>query len=71
MSGTDQSGWEALQGGVETLIELNRKLSRENQVLRQQQRTWTTERNQLLAKHELAKSKVEAMIGRLKGLEHG
>jgi cell division protein ZapB len=33
------------------------------------QSSWTTERAKLIEKNELAKSKVEAMISRLKSLE--
>jgi cell division protein ZapB len=33
------------------------------------QAKWITERNRLLEKNELAKSKIEAMIMRLKSLE--
>ena len=69
MTGTTESGWTALQSRVEALIELNLKLARENQALRLQQRNWTSERAALIEKNELAKSRVEAMIGRLKGLE--
>ncbi len=70
MVSTNQSGWEALQTEVHALIEINRKLALENQRLRQLNKDWVAERNALLAKHELAKSRVEAMIGRLKGMEH-
>ena len=69
MTGTTESGWTALQSRVEALIELNLKLARENQALRMQQRNWTSERAALIEKNELAKSQVEAMIGRLKGLQ--
>jgi cell division protein ZapB len=44
-------------------------LSRENHALRQVQNSWTTERAKLIEKNELAKSKVESMISRLKSLE--
>jgi len=69
MAGTTESGWSALESRVETLIELNLKLARENQALRLQQKNWTAERASLIEKNELAKSRVEAMISRLKGLE--
>ena len=69
MADTTESGWSALESRVETLIELNLKLARENQALRLQQKNWTAERASLIEKNELAKSRVEAMIGRLKGLE--
>ena len=44
-------------------------LSRENHALSQLQSSWTIERAKLIEKNELAKSKVEAMISRLKSLE--
>ena len=54
---------------VDELIELCSVLSRENKALRTQQRNWTTERAKLIEKNELAKSRVESMITRLKALE--
>ena len=69
MAGTTESGWSALESRVETLIELNLKLTRENQALRLHQKNRTVERSSLIEKNELAKSRVEAMIGQLKRLE--
>ena len=69
MTDSTGSGWSALESRVETLIELNLKLARENRALRLQQKNWTSERAALIEKNELAKSRVEAMIGRLKALE--
>ena len=69
MADITETGWSALESRVETLIELNLKLARENQALRLQQKNWTAERASLIEKNELAKSRVEAMISRLKGLE--
>ena len=45
------------------------RLQDENRSLRQQHEQMATERAQLLAKQEQARSRVEAMIGRLKSLE--
>lgn len=45
------------------------RLQEENRVLRQQVEQMAGERAQLLAKQEQARSRVEAMIGRLKSLE--
>jgi cell division protein ZapB len=61
--------WSALEQKVEELIELCAVLSRENRALRTQQQNWTTERAKLIEKNELAKSRVESMIVRLKSLE--
>jgi len=59
----------ALEQKVDELIELCAVLSRENRALRTQQQNWTTERAKLIEKNELAKSRVESMITRLKALE--
>jgi cell division protein ZapB len=66
MAGDD---WTALEKKVEELIELCDVLTRENRALRAQQQNWTTERAKLIEKNELAKSRVESMITRLKALE--
>lgn len=58
-----------LEQRVDELIELAALLSRENRALKAQQQTWSTERAKLIEKNELAKSRVEAMISRLKALE--
>lgn len=60
---------EQLEQRVDELIELTAVLSRENRALKAQQITWSTERAKLIEKNELAKSRVEAMISRLKALE--
>ncbi|MEJ2088688.1 MAG: TIGR02449 family protein [Gammaproteobacteria bacterium] len=66
MAGED---WNTLEKKVEELIELCAVLTRENRALRTQQANWTTERAKLIEKNELAKSRVESMITRLKALE--
>lgn len=63
------SSFEHLEQRVDELIELMARLSRENRALKAQQLTWSTERAKLIEKNELAKSRVEAMISRLKALE--
>ncbi len=60
---------DTLERKVNELIELCKVLARENKALRNQQTNWTTERARLIEKNELAKSKVESMISRLKSLE--
>jgi len=66
MSGDDLN---VLEAKVNELIELVNVLSRENRALRAQQQNWTLERAKLIEKNELAKSRVESMITRLKALE--
>ena len=66
MAGDD---WKALEAKIDELIDLCSVLTRENRALRAQQQNWTTERAKLIEKNELAKSRVESMITRLKALE--
>ncbi len=61
--------WGALEERVDELIDLTNVLARENKALKTQQQNWTTERAKLIEKNELAKSRVESMITRLKALE--
>lgn len=60
---------EQLEQKVAELIGLCTVLSRENRALRAQQQNWSAERAKLIEKNELAKSRVESMITRLKTLE--
>lgn len=55
---------------VESLITLCQKLRQENQTLRANEQQWKQERASLIEKNEIARTRVEAMIGRLKALEH-
>lgn len=54
---------------VDRLVELCRRLSEENRSLRQSQEQLASERASLMSKNEQARTRVEAMIGRLKSLE--
>ncbi len=60
-----------LERQLDELIECNRQLSDENQALRSQQANLMAERASLIEKSELARSRVEAMIARLKSMEIG
>lgn len=54
---------------IDLLAGRMQRLQDENRSLRQQVEQMTSERAQLLNKQEQARSRVEAMIGRLKSLE--
>ncbi|MEO7062861.1 MAG: TIGR02449 family protein [Dokdonella sp.] len=54
---------------LDRLVELCRTLQDENRSLRHSQEQLASERSQLLARNEQARSRVEAMIMRLKSLE--
>jgi cell division protein ZapB len=56
---------------VEQLIALAQRLADENRSLRQSQEQLMSERANLMARNEQARSRVEAMINRLKSLEQG
>jgi cell division protein ZapB len=54
---------------INDLIQLCEQLDRENRLLKNSAQGWQQEREQLIQKTEIARSKVEAMIIRLKALE--
>lgn len=58
-----------LETRVDDLLNTCNKLMSENKSLRHQQNTLVTERSHLIEKNELARSRVESMITRLKSLE--
>ena len=69
MSAMTGDEWTTLEKRIDELIALCAVLTKENRALRTQQQNWTTERAKLIEKNELAKSRVESMITRLKALE--
>jgi cell division protein ZapB len=58
-----------LEKRLEELVTVCRHLQEENKSLRQRQDTLMAERASLLQKNEQVRGRVEAMIGRLKGME--
>ncbi|SDU25918.1 TIGR02449 family protein [Halopseudomonas salegens] len=70
MAPTDQPDINTLSLRVSELIALCDRLQQQNQHLLAQERSWREERLQLIEKNDLARQKVEAMILRLKSLEH-
>lgn len=58
-----------LEDRLNQLIELCQRLDRENAALKAREATWQQEKLRLVEKNELARSRVEAMIQRLKSLE--
>ena len=59
----------ALETRVDELIKTIEGLANENVALRNQQASLTTERTTLIEKTEQARTRVEAMIARLKAME--
>jgi cell division protein ZapB len=60
-----------LEKRVDDLVMTLGQLKEENRALRQRQDTLMSERANLLQKNEQVRARVEAMIGRLKAMEHG
>jgi len=60
-----------VSGRIDRLLELCQRLAEENRSLRLSQEQLSAERSNLLAKNEQARSRVEAMIARLRSLENG
>jgi len=60
---------QTLTQKIDALISLCAQLNRENTALKADANTWLAERQQLVDKNELAKTKVEAIIDRLKAME--
>ncbi len=60
---------QRLENQLRTLLSQIQKLREENQSLHVRQNTLVTARASLVAKNDEARTKVEAMINRLKGLE--
>ncbi len=66
----EQSELQAMADKLDRLIERCRKLEQDNAAMRELQDEWNRERAQLLQRNDLAKNRIEAMIGRLRALEH-
>ncbi|MEX0604753.1 MAG: TIGR02449 family protein [Marinobacter sp.] len=66
----EQPELQALADKLDRLIDRCRKLEQDNAAMRELQDDWNRERAQLIQKNDLAKNKIEAMIGRLRALEH-
>jgi cell division protein ZapB len=60
-----------LERRLEELVAVCRQLKEENRSLRHRQDNLMVERATLMQKNEQVRTRVEAMIGRLKAMEHG
>jgi len=60
-----------LEVRLEELVNTITRLKEENRSLRNQQESMVTERAGLIEKSEMARTRVEAMISRLKAMEQG
>ncbi len=53
---------------LDELIEYCSQLEKENSMLKAKEDSWSIERKRLLEKNDIARTRVEAMIGRLRNL---
>ena len=60
---------KTLEQKIDDLIALCNELNSENQMLKADSAGWQRERQDLIDKNELARSKVEAMIDRLRTMQ--
>lgn len=59
----------ALEGKIDELIREHKRLEQERRLLEAEREAWKSERAKLIKQNELARSRVEAMIERLKTME--
>ncbi|MCQ3828777.1 TIGR02449 family protein [Microbulbifer elongatus] len=59
---------QALELKLDTLIQQYQQLAADNRALREQEGQWQEERQRLIKNNEIARTRVETMINRLKGL---
>ncbi len=64
-----ENHFKILEQKIDELIALCNELNRENQQLKAENAGWQQERQDLIDKNELARTKVEAMIDRLRTME--
>jgi cell division protein ZapB len=59
-----------VEAKLEQLVRRCQQLDAENRNLRQQEQEWISERSRLMEKNELARSRIESLITRLKQFEN-
>ena len=65
----EKSNLQTLETKIDTLIHICKQLTEENQTLRKNQTDLMSERTVLLQKNASARTRIEAMITRLKSME--
>jgi len=63
------TSFNTLEDKVDDLIQLCHDMKNENQILRDDKHTWENERNSLIEKNQLARTRLEKVLQRLKPLE--
>jgi len=60
---------QQLEQQIDELLRASRRLREENILLKTQQSAWLKERAQLVEKTEIARTRIESMVSRLKQLD--
>ena len=66
---SDES-FNTLSAKVDDLIDLCAEMKRENQMLKADQSSWQNEREKLMEKNQLAKTKLQSVLDRLKAMDN-
>jgi cell division protein ZapB len=66
---SDES-FSILSTKVDDLIDLCAEMKHENQILKSDQSSWQNERQQLMEKNQLTKSKLQSVLDRLKAIDN-
>ncbi|MFT7235516.1 MAG: cell division protein ZapB [Methylophagaceae bacterium] len=61
---------QQLERQVDDLLQVSRRTREENMLLKSQQSAWVTERAKLIERTELARSRIDKMVERLKELDN-
>ncbi len=65
----ENDAMQQLEQQIDELLHAGRRLRDENILLKAQQSTWISERAQLVEKTEVARTRIEKMVSRLKELD--
>jgi len=65
----ENDAMQQLEQQIDELLGVSRRLREENILLKAQQSAWLTERAQLVEKTEVARTRIESMVSRLKQLD--
>ena len=61
---------QQLEKQIDDLLKVSRRTREENMLLKSQQSAWVTERAKLVERTELASSRIDKMVERLKELDN-
>ena len=61
---------QQLEKQIDDLLKVSRRTREENMLLKSQQYAWVTERAKLVERTELARSRIDKMVERLKELDN-